>query len=1433
MNKLVLVTLLTVATLPAFAQQFVVGGIDSRAFPSMSAQVVAFDANGVAIPVAPGEISLTEDAGVPRTLTPTCETKSATPVSIMYCVDVSATTAQSALGQQESGVEAALKSMDSRTDEAGLVTHDQYAQMYVGLTLDHESVTTQLQSLTSGSGSDLSAGLLSRPMGALPQLFNARNKKALVVFTDANDAVNASEIISIARTYRVHIYVIGLGITLSDELKRIADSTGGFAVSNVTKASDAAAFASAAVVLERGALACRVTWTTEVSCFETRQLVFSMAGADSRRIDIPAPAGSRALLESSSTGLTFGDVPVSQSKDLTVTLTARNRAVNISSVAVDNNAFTIVSGGGAGTLAIDASRTLVIRYTAADRSTNYGRVVVNSDACEEVLIYVKAGPKQTDNNVRITAPNGGETLTAGKPATITWTGLLPDDPVRLDLSVDNGQTWAPITESATGLSYSWIPGPATSTTALIRLQSSEFDSASITRMVGHVDPVYGAAFTPDGSMVVTAGHDETVRFWNTAGQELARGTGHTDMVWGVDVDPAGTMAASASLDGTVRFWNITNGALLGVVDLSRQSWSVAFSPDGATLLVGHSGGFTTINTTSFRVDTSILMGSTSVKCARYSRDGQHIVTTEDSTVAVREAVKPFSIERRFTGLDGLAYAAAINTDGSVIAVGGSGQLFRAFDVSTGTERFAIPTTRGSILATEFSADGNRILFAGGDKTAKIVDATNGLVQTILAPHQGLVYGARFDAASERVVTASTDALARVWVVDGSRLFEDKSDATFTIAGQRANPATVTFGTVVVGDGADKIGAIVNNPSGDTVFVRGIALTDGDVTDFSILQDVFPTAIPPQGTLSIPLAFHPTVSGQRSAQITIQTGIEILKSTLRGEGVDPVFSTVSLIDYGRRTANLAVIDSSIRLTLSSSANTVNITSITLDGPQKDQFSIVSGGDPVAVIPGSFHILELRYQPTIAIKAAAWVTITTSTGRTQVIHLYGEGTGSARILPIAPLVIPTEPCSTAPTSATFVVNNSGNTTLTLYTAVVEGADAQYFSLDRVGGPFTFPIDVPPGQDATFRVQFTPLRTGTMDATVVLSSNAQNAEQGRTSVVLVARRDSVGFELSRPEITFTDVPEALTANDTLFILNTGSRSLRWPAGPIDLGDFTILSIRGDVTPPGQRSEVVIQFKGGVAGNTYRASYVFLDSTCGRTDTLQLTAFVNSYIGLTVRINSVDATIGSTITVPISVTNKVNLDRTTVTQLNAVITVNATILQPTGSTPSGTLSQDGTTRSIPVTIPIPQGSDTIATSLTFRTTWGNDSIAAMTFTELTAADTILITSVDGIVRLTDLCDRGGVRLIEFVPGDLALRTAPQPASDNAVMTVGVVERGPVRVELSDISGRIIRTMVDRVLPPGEYLIPIDVSELPTGAYFLIMTTASDRRTSRFEVTK
>jgi WD40 repeat protein len=113
---------------------------------------------------------------------------------------------------------------------------------------------------------------------------------------------------------------------------------------------------------------------------------------------------------------------------------------------------------------------------------------------------------------------------------------------------------------------------------------------TVARLEGHEKFVYGATFSHDSRRLATCSGDHTVRLWQTDSGACQVLSGHTDEVFAAAFHPdpgAPGRLATAGRDRAIWLWDLTRGEEVArLPGHTSYVWSLAFSPDGTTLVSG-------------------------------------------------------------------------------------------------------------------------------------------------------------------------------------------------------------------------------------------------------------------------------------------------------------------------------------------------------------------------------------------------------------------------------------------------------------------------------------------------------------------------------------------------------------------------------------------------------------------------------------------------------------------------------------------------------------------------------------------------------------------------------------------------------------------------------------------------------------------------------
>jgi subtilisin family serine protease len=281
--------------------------------------------------------------------------------------------------------------------------------------------------------------------------------------------------------------------------------------------------------------------------------VFTIADQSDPDIAVVSPNGGETLATGSSQDITW-----TATDNIGVTTIDIDYSINggVSWIPVATGEAN--DGAYAWTVPSTATAQALVRVKAYDGAGNSG-----VDASDAVFTIAD----QSDPDVAVVSPNGGETLATGSSQDITWTATdnIGVTAIDIEYSIDGGVSWNPVaTGEANDGTYAWtVPSTAT-IQALVRVKA--YDGAGNSG-VDASDAVFTIADQSDPDVAVVSPN---------GGETLATGSSQ-DITW-TATDNIGVTAIDIeySIDGGVSW----NPVATGEANDGTYAWTV---PSTATI----------------------------------------------------------------------------------------------------------------------------------------------------------------------------------------------------------------------------------------------------------------------------------------------------------------------------------------------------------------------------------------------------------------------------------------------------------------------------------------------------------------------------------------------------------------------------------------------------------------------------------------------------------------------------------------------------------------------------------------------------------------------------------------------------------------------------------------------------------------------------------
>jgi hypothetical protein len=637
-----------------------------------------------------------------------------------------------------------------------------------------------------------------------------------------------------------------------------------------------------------------------------------------------------------------------------------------------------------------------------------------------------------------------------------------------------------------------------------------------------------------------------------------------------------------------------------------------------------------------------------------------------------------------------------------------------------------------------------------------------------------------------------------------------------------SPEAMDFGAQFTGVGTLGIATAKHVGNESTLSLTSATISGPNASDFRVLSGPSPSSTLAIGEASTyTIQFVPTFGGPRSATLTIvsngrDSGTQTI--ALTGTGIAPKINVVQKEIFKSKRVRLSDTTEQSIVIQSTGAASLYFTnypnSFTFSGDNPGEY-IVSKVPSNPLPAGASDTLKIKFVPTVEGARPATVNVLTNAENSQSWPVLLKGIGIIPKITLDQSIVDADSVAMGQTSCkNITVYNPGSDTLRILKHYFASKDGDYSYTPLPYEPYL----IKPNDSVKINVCFTPMQKGTRVARFRILTDIpktmQVPKQDTASVDINFSGNGIPVDLSI--IAQKDVSDVLVGSEAgtpLEFTNVGTDPVV-VTKPIISGanasEFSVSKANFPLTvAPGASVNMTLMSKPTARGER-TANVLFNLTSDGRSYTASTVVKANALVACassSVTALSFDKLIiGESSANVFEVSNCGDIDQTftaTVTGSAAYALDASSVVVPAGGKGNITVSF------------IPNAEGTATATLTLKGSHIND----------------ITVNMSGIGEKKSVSQSVG-RTSES-DGFILEQNSPNPALGYTNITFTAPKMATVRIYLADMTGKMVKEVVNGNYSSGSHSVTLDTKDLSSGSYIYILEAGNVRLTRQMVVTK
>lgn len=833
----------------------------------------------------------------------------------------------------------------------------------------------------------------------------------------------------------------------------------------------------------------------------------------------------------------FGILDTGTRRTKFLRIKGKNRPQVITKITSDNSNYKILNFQP--NTKLNPNEEMDIRVEFTSMSTSFDSAVIsihtNYDKLYQVHLYAGKPKVFTKNDLQFVELSEGSKVLGSEILKLKWVGSHPLDTFLVQYKLKDELSWRLISNKNSSNSLNWVVPDLPDTNIQIRLSqlNNKLISDKVLLLEEHKGKITEVSFSPNDSLVATAGEDGFIFLWNaqTGKKVKTLFQSQSKVISGIDWSKDGKYLAIAALDTSIKIWSIESDVLFRELTTTNKVVNIGFSYDGKYLIIRQNDNKILV----FQFPSLALVGSYQIPFnltffELNPNNHYFLATSIDGNFLVYDYIQQSKV-LQVTDVGFPLLSGSFSPSGNNVVVAGMDNKIKIYDLFSGQNVLTLFDSNSPVISVNWLKNRQYIATASGE-LIKLWSPSDGKLVEIYDQHTSGVYYIKSNNKGSYVASVDQNNIIHLWSPFDFPFIKPLATSiespNINVVQKKIQTNSYTVSNIQISDtlmlyfedlGVNRTKSNISIDTLTIVSSSSIIGIDERYSNYNVIQG---------GSIPVSVNYVPRNIGSNQFVFNIKSGTRVFSSQLNTNVLPNILDKKFLeINFGKVEIGKTK-DTSVFILQNISESPIKIDSIKFFNG--DDFQLINLSFPFIIRPtGGAFAPTLRFSPTRIGLQGSFFRIYLDKLLPIDVYYYGEG-----LAPKLEFLNDIKTISNICKLKEFIpiiIKNTGNASLEIKQIDFEGIIKSEFKV------FNNPRKIEPGSTDTILIEWMPSLIGKNSTLIIIKTNLQSTNTNESILTFDTENNFYNFNINPNPLIFEPIDDKTPTQKIISIENNGS--------------------------------------------------------------------------------------------------------------------------------------------------------------------------------------------------------------------------------------------------------------------------------------------------------